>query len=408
MQLEHSAFPPPFIALLQLVVEKFKGRPDAEIKHRDVEDLHFELKLSDTTIKRLYGIDKVKEGSKFRQSTKDILAQYIGYKNYAQFEREFNEKEQEKERETQSEPQQQSSRTRSVKPKKKLKKLDYHYLKALIESSQQLHITLEKILNNEASYLNSNARINDIQNYWYCQTLYDFCALLGWLTLFEQLFAEQLAFFPNLGISIFDLRDALDRHPEVHYQQLMHLCILWELETYWLTSANAKDVGHEVEKVIEKYCIQYGIQQAEDLENVVVVKQNLLSDVSNVLYKAIPYPMNPISWKMLEEKSDRAIQKLFQIQAWLFYSWQNGVAEFMIQKDKKRKNKRFTVINFSTFEDSFLDKSSPQYRWIERVEAIFSDLNVNKPAKYDARIVQIQQMYDANKCLLQTLKAIDV
>lgn len=401
---KHLKFPLPLIALLQVVADKFKGHANAEIKHCDVLNLHLELeseveRLSEPTIKRLYGIDKVKPTHSFRQTTTDILAQYMGYKNYLQFEREFYKKNPQL---TQREP------SVTAKSKKKIRKSDYNYHTALIDSSQKLDVTLEKILNNEVDYLSPSTRISEEQEYLYRINLYNFCSFFGNLTLVECTFADNMGSFPHLGSSIFDVRDALDKHPEVHYQQLMHLCILWKIETYWLEASTARTVGHDVEKVIEKYSIQHNVQTIDDILGKNPIQLNLLREVSNVLHRAIPYPINYISQKMLEDNADRAIQKLFQIQAWLFYAWQNGIAEFMIKKDDKRNNKRFTVIDFDTFEEVLLDRESPKHHWIRRVEAIFSDLDVHTPAKYDARIVQIQKLHKANKQLLKALKSINI
>jgi len=74
----------------------------------------------------------------------------------------------------------------------------------------------------------------------------------------------------------------------------------------------------------------------------------------------------------------------------------------MIKSRNKGKNRISVIIEFNDFENIFIDTTSTNYRWIRRVEDVFSDLDMEKSIAYDARITQLKKTYEANVQLLET------
>jgi len=204
--------------LLRRVVGKFKGDPSARIKNADIMDLEVELNLSRATLQRLFGLDNTNPSRSYRKLTKDLLAQYVGYKDYNEFLRE--------QRKT---PKAQVVPT-SSKRKPKKKQISSFYAEDLVEKSLDLGETLQQILSGDAYYLKERTRITKKQNYNYISALYNFCALLGALKIVEKDFKFSDYYLPNATETIFNFRAALVEHPDVKYQQLRSLCELWKLE----------------------------------------------------------------------------------------------------------------------------------------------------------------------------------
>jgi len=288
--------------------------------------------------------------------------------------------------------------------KNKEKKVKYDTFKKyaipIIFSSEQLAWRLKEILEFKGAYLLPNAPLNGFFRYKFDSTVYRLNALLGWLQAAqkEQSYIEGTKVKHNekikLSIQNFQCKLADGSHVEVSI--LDDLSNLFLLNLNNLEDDERAKIGVELENLIFEY-IPDNIKKAVD--NLSIEKQ--LEMLQKILdFICIKTNQSKIKKEIIEEKRATAINEIAREFCWIYRDWQSAIGDQMIIEILDA-NRRFDVIGFSKFQEIHSNNI-----WLEKSDSLFSDLDVSINDRFDSRVQQLKQVFDATINLISTFKDI--
>lgn len=272
------------------------------------------------------------------------------------------------------------------------------YANPIIHSSEQLAWRLHEILSFNGAYLLPNAPQNGFFKYKFESTVYRLCALLGWIQAAkkEQSYIQGIKTKHHTrvqnAINEFHKRLADGSHLEVSI--IDELAKLYKLNLGSLTPNERSLLGVQMETIIFRY-----IPDA--------VKKNvslLQRDQQTLMLREImdcvcsKSKLTKVKTQVIEENLSTAINEVSREYCWIYRDWQSAIGDEMIQPIQGA-NRRFDVIGFSTFQEKHKDNE-----WLKRVDNLFANLDVSVEDRFDTRVTQLKELFEALVTLIETLK----
>lgn len=232
-------------------------------------------------------------------------------------------------------------------------------------------------------------------------TYFRLAAVLGWLRVLQR----ERSFLRNYGenrvkniddaINLFEMALA-DGHC-VEIQRLHGLQRIWQL-----SPISDKRIEHQAAVAIER-CIEHAIRNT-NVNNVVnlygTARASICEEVSNAITTVSGIPH--VTQSLLSETESLAIRQMAIREAWLYRDWQASIGDMMI-REKKIGNRNFEVLGFGDFEAMIFEPSNHQQRSLQRITALFDNLNMDRIDPYDARSTVIRKLLEAAAQLITAL-----
>jgi len=284
------------------------------------------------------------------------------------------------------------------KRKENKKKRDIYkmYANPIISACEQLAWRIKEILEYNGTYLLPNAPRNDYFKYKFDSTVYRLCALLGWLqasnkeqSYFE---CENEKHYKKTQNAIASLKKSLADGSHVEVSILDELIKLFNLEGK--ASINKELMAAELESIMFKKIKTNNAREVAGLnedEQIEMVKEILD-------YVCISLKCTKIQEEIIKEKLQSAINKISRYYCWIYRDWQTAIGDLMI-KDVLNANRRFDVIGFGEFQTIH-----GKNEWINKVDVLFSSLDVSIDDRFDARVKQLKKIFCSCINIIESLK----
>jgi len=264
------------------------------------------------------------------------------------------------------------------------------YANPIILAAEQLAWRLKEILEFNGAFLLPNAPMNGFFKYKFDSTVYRLCSLLGWIQAAkkEQSYIEGVKNKQNKNIQhvINNFQKKLADGSHVEVSILDDLIKLFNLNQKSLNVNDRPLLGVEVEKIIFKY-IPDSVKK-----NAILLESNMQTEMLKEIMDFICIKTNQtkIKKEVIEEKRATAINEISREFCWIYRDWQSAIGDTMIEK-LTGANRRFDVIGFSDFQL----KHSESF-WIQKADGLFANLDVSVDDRFDSRVQQLKQVFQAN------------
>ncbi len=268
------------------------------------------------------------------------------------------------------------------------------YAEPLAKSLESFFWRLNEIyyIPGRAHFLKSSKSKTIFEEYKYISTLYRLASFLGWVRALrrEQSFIHHSneSTHSSLTKALSNIESALADGPHVENERLKRLCELWLLEG--VTKDNQIEVAVGLNTVLKRTLHLNNIDLASELNK--EKKKKLCEECAIFLCKALNVPM--LDHDGLHEKEDEVIRSLSIREAWLYRDWQTGIGDMMISKIDSDVRK-FDVIGFRDFEQMLLSDDLSIKLWIERLERVFNNLDIEIQDMQDVRVQQLKATFQA-------------
>ncbi|CNB94468.1 Uncharacterised protein [Yersinia enterocolitica] len=252
-----------------------------------------------------------------------------------------------------------------------------------------------------SSFLVSVKPRTNFDEYKLHSTYFRLAAVLGWLRVLQR----ERSFLRNYGenrvksiddaINLFEVALA-DGH-NVEIQRLHGLLKIWQL-----SPISDKHTEHQAAVAIER-CIEHAIRNTnvttvEDLDG--TARASICEEVSNIISTVIGIPH--VAQSLRAETESLAISQMAIREAWLYRDWQASIGDMMI-REKRIGNRNFEVLGYGDFETMIFEPSNHQQRSLQRITALFDNLNMERVDPYDARSAVIQKLLKATAQIITAL-----
>ncbi len=387
-------------ALVKAVKIKLKGDDSLKITTNDIRDLEDETGLAKATLERIFSLKNEKKRTYRNRFTRDKLAEFIGYKDDNEFVKKYIE-EQSAIFKGNADTPKESEENPSILDENKYK-ASHQYAKKLIEALKSFSFRLKEILEGRALFLLKNAPKDDFTEHRYISTLYRFAAVIAWIRAIR----KELVYL-DLGnptqnkvieTALYRIQNTLADGKYLEQLIVKDLCELWEVDFQQFEGREKEQLGIEVENLVKQHLYKGQVLQATDLE---FSAQNALLEEITALFFVSPKSII-VHQEKITAHHETAIKMLARKQAWLYFDWQIGLGDFMVEEVERASN-RFEVMGYGTFEDFYWEGSKSAQRWIQRVEKLFKNLNIKEKECFDARIRHLKNVYQSMVHLLEVL-----
>ena len=278
------------------------------------------------------------------------------------------------------------------------------YTDPLLSSASGLFFRLREIVETDRGrYLSPKAPPTTFAKYKRISTQYRIALVLGW----TRALARELSYWkpneqrPAKGIhdALMAFEQALADGEHIELLRLDGLKKLWKLE---VPAAKAKGAGLIVESAMDSVLLEQGVRedayhtfwQADPPR-----KMALCERVAEALTAYLGLPS--VERTELERVLDEACEVITIREAWVFRDWQSSIGDMMLRPIDGGV-RRFDLIGYRECEDLALSTNDPKARWVQRLEAVFLDLDMGQ-AEDDARVLQVRNVYVATAKLVVAL-----
>lgn len=265
------------------------------------------------------------------------------------------------------------------------------YANPIILSSVSLAFRIKEIFENRGYFLLDSAPKNTFNKYKYISTLYRICSLLGWIRASK----KEISFievkqkkFKTIEKVLQEFENSLADGTHVETSRVEHLCREWNLNYDNLNLETKKKLGIEIEHIFRQFIFEKNVQLPTELDDKEQVK--LLKTIADFICKVTKNENLDI--ELIREKQKTAIKEISRIENWVYRDWQLAIGDMMIV-DGENTSRKYDIIGYGEFEYLYETAPELQKRWIERIDNMFRNLNVFIDDRFDARTLQLKNVY---------------
>ena len=274
------------------------------------------------------------------------------------------------------------------------------YANPIIFATEQLAWRLREILNFNGAYLLPNAPQNGFFKYKFDSTVYRLCAVLGWIQAAkkEQSYIEGIKVkqHRNVQAAITKFHKLLADGSHLEVSILNDLAQLFNIKLDSFNDTERVLLGVELEKIVFSY-ISDSVKK-----NIAILNEtsqvNMVQEIMDFICDKIAQPK--VSFNEIKKKRVIAINEISREYCWIYRDWQSAIGDEMIEIIENA-NRRFDVIGFAKFQEKHDDNI-----WLKKVDNLFSNLDVSVDDKYDTRVGQLKQVFEASIDLIETFKVL--
>lgn len=277
----------------------------------------------------------------------------------------------------------------------KQKKIDTfrNYAKPIIQATESFIWRLIEIFENRETYLWKDCPKNEFNIYKFNSTVYRMSAILGWLRASRKemnyLEPENQKQYDVIDNAIKKFEFALAEGKHMELEMMLNLCKNWGIELKFNDNIQKQRLAAKCEDLVLNYVDKEDKLLAYDLseENQIL----LLTEISDIICEN--QKIAKIKPAIIIEKRVSTIQEISLIEAYIYKDWQSAIGDLMIE-EITGVSRKYDVIGYKKFEE-LMNTNELNNKWIKKVSALFLDLNVSIPDKYDARLEQLQKVFYA-------------
>lgn len=292
----------------------------------------------------------------------------------------------------------------SRKSKKERGETFKKYANPIILSSVSLAFRIKEIFENRGYFLLDDTPKNSFNKYKYISTLYRICSLLGWIRASK----KEISFievkkkkFKSIENVLQKFENSLADGTHIETSRVEHLCREWNLNYGSLSLEAKKKLGIEIEHIYRKYIFEYSAQLPNKLNDEKQVE--LLKIIADFICKETKNEILEI--ELIREKQKTAIKEISRIENWIYRDWQLAIGDLMIV-EAENASRKYEIIGYGEFECLYEAPPEPQKRWIERIDNLFKNLNVFVDDRFDARVLQLKNIYVSILEIIETYVSI--
>lgn len=285
--------------------------------------------------------------------------------------------------------------------KRKQKKIEYDaykkYSKPIIFASETLAWRLREILTFKGAFLLPDAPMNGFFKYKFESTVYRLCALIGWIRAAQ----KEQSYIEGFGnTKSKDIREAINSFQKVladgsHVEVSIfeELCKLYELQIVEISDPIGQEIGVEIEKIVFNYIPDQVKKNASTID-----KKDQLEMVKSIMEFISLKTDNPVlDKKQIKSKLSVAIDEIAREFCWIYRDWQTAIGDEMLIR-LNDSYRYFDVIGFSQFTEKHEGN-----KWLQKVDNLFSNLDVAIDNRFDTRVGQIKRIYVSLINLIENL-----
>lgn len=271
----------------------------------------------------------------------------------------------------------------------KLISLYRKYSLPIVLATESLSWRINEILEKRSDFLIIENHKGEFYRYKYISTLYRLAKVLGYLQAIENEISYLETGDANKNKKIINAISnfRITLSDGTHIEKL----ILKELLD--LYSINIKPLPENLAVNIENIIIKTSSNGTKS--NISTLnkdeKLDLLTKVMNEITNELS--LKEISKEILLENLERSIRIIARKESWLYRDWQDDIGNKVI-KQNSMKDRNFEIINFGEFEEIFNQNQQPI--WITRLSSLFDNLNLKAIDIYDARTIQLNDLFGAS------------
>lgn len=274
------------------------------------------------------------------------------------------------------------------------------YANPIIISSVSLAFRIKEIFEDRGHFLLDSTPKDSFNSYKYISTLYRLTSLLGWIIASK----KEISFievkrkkFKSIENSLSKFENSLADGAHIETSRVEYLCKEWGLNYSCLTDSVKKKLGIDIEHIFRKFIFENRVQLPNRLSDEKQIE--LLKRISDCICNETKNAK--IAIDIIKEKQETAIKEISRVENWIYRDWQFAIGEMMIREIENAPRK-YDIIGYKEFECLYEIKPEPQKRWIERSDGLFKNLNVSVDDRFDARVVQLKNLYSSILNIIET------
>lgn len=179
----------------------------------------------------------------------------------------------------------------------------------------------------------------------------------------------------------------------VHIEQsvLYNLARHWNLSVINLSQKEKEKLGASIERTIDEFCFKENVEIPIELSE--EARKDLAGAVCDLICVTIKCPK--IDKEIINETVKTTIREMSRIEAWIYRDWQSALGDMMIKKASNDTDRKYEVIGYKEFERLYSSGDPEDKKWIDRIDKLFKNLDISLDDRFDARIQQFKNIYQA-------------
>jgi hypothetical protein len=262
------------------------------------------------------------------------------------------------------------------------------YANPIIRASESLCWRLKEIFEQRGAFLLEKNPKNEFFTYKYLSTVYRLSVLISWKRAINREFAyidtSDKSGNREIENSFNSFQKALADGQHMELSILKELVKCWNIPIDKISNEEQAKLAVKIEEI--KYSaikddtmiLAKSLFEAEQI--------SLLEKISNTICEQVKCTKIPNI--VIEENRNKAINEISRIENWIYRDWQNAIGD-LILVTIKNSPRMYDIIGFGEF-DELLSKKN---KWLDRINRLFENLNIEIDDRFDARVGQLKRIY---------------
>ncbi len=271
------------------------------------------------------------------------------------------------------------------------------YANPIIRASESLCWRLKEVFTQRGAFLLERNPRNVFFEYKYISTVYRLSVLIGWVRAVYREFAyidtSDSSGNREIEKAFNSFQVALADGQNMELSILIELAKCWNIDIDSISNEEQAKLAVQMENEVYNVIKDNKITLANNLSEPDQI--SLLEILSNKICEKVNCP--PIPQNVIVENKNKAINEISRIENWVYRDWQNAIGDLML-KEINNSPRMFDVIGYGEFNELL----SGDNKWLNRVYALFENLNVEIDDRFDARVGQLKRVY---KSVVEILSA---
>jgi hypothetical protein len=286
---------------------------------------------------------------------------------------------------------------RTVKTKRK--STFEKYANPIVLSSISLLYRMKEIFH-RGHFLSDSAPKNFYNDYKYTSTVYRLLVLMGWIRAskieLSHIEVEKNDDYKLIEKALFNFEKSLADGEHVERSIVEQLTDIWRLNIDKVSDEVLGRLGTEIENTVDKFCFNENVEIAQMLSY--EAQKELAKTICDLICLKIKH--SKIDVEIINEHLKTSIKEMSRVESWIFRDWQSAFGDMMIVKSIGQERK-YDVIGFKEFEQLYHSDDPENRKWINRIDRLFKNLNVEVDDRFDSRTLQLKNVYEATYMLLE-------
>lgn len=247
---------------------------------------------------------------------------------------------------------------------------------------------------------------NDYNEYKYLSTVYRICVLLGWIRAIKielsHIKVKNTKEFNKIEDALCQFEKSLADGEHIELSRLEQLCRIWHLDYPKVSDKTKKYLGTQIEILIDTATYNEKVDVPTDLNEILQFK--LTRKVSDLICTESKLAL--LSDAILKESLSTSLKEMSRVESWIYRDWQSAIGELMIKLNNTEQGRKYDVVSYLEFEKMWFDGDSNTKKWVNRIEALFKNLDTKIEDRFDARKHQLINTYNSTISLIKVFSKV--